>query len=195
MACCPPYMFSPSVIISRLKSIELLEIKKKQRDSGTSPVEKQDLKNYQKALEFEDAILESEPVLFSSNSKWPSWDTLRTLIIPGSVPYFDDVLIMGSIEDELAKQLQEVLCRFEKSGIQVKKEKCEIGVTSVTFLGLHINAYGIHPIQNKLCAIHDALTQNPNMNFKCFLGWSTSTKVFFQKGQQSLNFFVFQLVP
>lgn len=58
----------------------LLKIKKKQRDSGTSPVEKHDLKNDQKAFKFEDTILESEPELFASNLKWPSWDTLRTLM-------------------------------------------------------------------------------------------------------------------
>ncbi|KYO45108.1 hypothetical protein Y1Q_0007401 [Alligator mississippiensis] len=42
--------------------------------------------------------------------------------ITGVVPYFDNVLIMGLSREKLTERLREVLQRFDKAGIRVKRE-------------------------------------------------------------------------
>ncbi|XP_031747556.1 uncharacterized protein K02A2.6-like [Xenopus tropicalis] len=97
---------------------------------------------------------------------------METLLssIPGVVPYFDDVLLMGPSESILADRLREVLSRFDSSGIRLKKEKCEIGATSVNFLGYRIDASGIRPTESKVKAIHDAPEPKSKQELQAFLG-------------------------
>ncbi|XP_015262798.1 PREDICTED: uncharacterized protein K02A2.6-like, partial [Gekko japonicus] len=76
--------------------------------------------------------------------------------VPGTVPYFDDVLIAGGSEQELLDRVKEVLRRFQNAGLRVKRSKCTLGVESVDFLGFRIDAEGVHPTDEKVSAIQNA---------------------------------------
>ncbi|XP_060126555.1 uncharacterized protein K02A2.6-like [Zootoca vivipara] len=90
--------------------------------------------------------------------------------LPGVIPYFGDVLITGGSEAELACRLREVLRRFQDAGLKVKKEKCQLGVPKVEFLGFLINADGIHPTPAKVKAIHSAPPPRCKQELQSFLG-------------------------
>ncbi|XP_046869134.1 uncharacterized protein LOC124461688 [Drosophila willistoni] len=57
----------------------------------------------------------------------------------GVLPYFDDIIVMGKSEEELAVRLNEVLSRFHKAGLRLRRDKCQFGVPSVEFLELLCN--------------------------------------------------------
>ena len=76
--------------------------------------------------------------------------------ISGVVVYLDDILILGSTEEEHLAALDEVLNRLNKAGLRVKKNKCEFLRSSVTYLGHQIDAEGLNPLQEQVRAICDA---------------------------------------
>uniref|UniRef100_A0A5S6QYG5 RNA-directed DNA polymerase n=1 Tax=Trichuris muris TaxID=70415 RepID=A0A5S6QYG5_TRIMR len=67
--------------------------------------------------------------------------------VDGVAPYFDNVLVVAG-----------------------SREKCVFGSDSVTFLGYHIDALGIHPTAEKLSAIHNAPSPKSKMELQAFLG-------------------------
>ncbi|XP_060539046.1 uncharacterized protein K02A2.6-like [Pantherophis guttatus] len=76
--------------------------------------------------------------------------------IEGVVPYFDDVLISARDTTQLKQRLREVLTRFQKVGLKVKRDKCQLAETQVEFLGYLIDESGIRPTPGKLRAIKEA---------------------------------------
>nr|XP_037290929.1 uncharacterized protein K02A2.6-like [Rhipicephalus microplus] len=97
---------------------------------------------------------------------------METLLrgIPGVIPYFDDVLIAGASGQELLSRLREVLRRFQDAGLKVKREKCQLGVAQVEFLGFRIDAEGIHPTPEKTQAILGAPRPSNKTELQAFLG-------------------------
>nr|XP_056718397.1 uncharacterized protein K02A2.6-like [Euleptes europaea] len=90
--------------------------------------------------------------------------------LPGVVPYFDDVLIAASSEDELLDRVRRVLRCFRDAGLTVKREKCQLGLPQVEFLGYLIDAEGIHPTPDKIKAIHNAPPPRSKQELQSFLG-------------------------
>ncbi|KYO40426.1 hypothetical protein Y1Q_0013241 [Alligator mississippiensis] len=90
--------------------------------------------------------------------------------IPGVVPYFDDALIMGLSREKLTKRFRKVLQRFDKAGIRVKREKCQLGVSSINLLGYQIDVSGIRSVKDKVKAIHDAPIPTCRQDLQAFLG-------------------------
>ncbi|XP_015271459.1 PREDICTED: uncharacterized protein K02A2.6-like, partial [Gekko japonicus] len=90
--------------------------------------------------------------------------------VPGTVPYFDDVLIAGGSEQELLDRVKEVLRRFQNAGLRVKRSKCTLGVESVDFLGFRIDAEGVHPTDEKVSAIQNAPRPVSKKELQSFLG-------------------------
>nr|XP_056721023.1 uncharacterized protein K02A2.6-like [Euleptes europaea] len=90
--------------------------------------------------------------------------------LPGVVPYFDDVLIAASSEDELLDRVRRVLRCFQDAGLTVKREKCQLGLPQVEFLGYLIDAEGIHPTPDKIKAIHNAPPPQSKQELQSFLG-------------------------
>uniref|UniRef100_A0A5S6Q373 RNA-directed DNA polymerase n=1 Tax=Trichuris muris TaxID=70415 RepID=A0A5S6Q373_TRIMR len=90
--------------------------------------------------------------------------------IPGTTPYFDDVLIRGTTLSELTDRLRVVLKTLRSVGLHARKEKCLFGVTSVDFLGYRIDASGIHPSKSKMEAIHNAPVPQNKKELQTFLG-------------------------
>ncbi|XP_068149427.1 uncharacterized protein [Drosophila tropicalis] len=90
--------------------------------------------------------------------------------VSGVLPYFDDIIVMGKSEEELAVRLNEVLSRFDKAGLRLRRDKCQFGVPSVEFLGFKIDALGIRPCASKVEAIKCAPAPKDKKQLQAFLG-------------------------
>lgn len=90
--------------------------------------------------------------------------------IPNVAIYLDDILISGPSEQMHLKNLEEVLQRLEKSGLRLKRSKCEFFGKEVAFLGHKITANGLHPLTEKVEAISDAPQPQNVSELKAYLG-------------------------
>ncbi|XP_054737893.1 uncharacterized protein K02A2.6-like [Anastrepha obliqua] len=90
--------------------------------------------------------------------------------IPGVLPYFDDIVVMGKSEDELANRLEQIFVRFDKAGLRLRKDKCQFSVPSIEFLGFKLDNLGIRPSHDKIKAIHEAPSPKDKKQLQAFLG-------------------------
>ena len=66
------------------------------------------------------------------------------------------MLISGHSQAEHDGHLRQVLCRFARAGLNLKKEKRELYQEKVRYLGYVRSACGLHPDPSKVHAIQDA---------------------------------------
>lgn len=90
--------------------------------------------------------------------------------IPGVKIYLDDVMIRAKNKKEHDDRLLCVLERLERAGLTVKKEKCEIGKSEITFLGYRLTAEGVRPTEERIKAIKDAPRPTNRQELQSFLG-------------------------
>lgn len=90
--------------------------------------------------------------------------------IPSVAVYLDDILVTGSTVEESIENLNVVLARLEEFGLRLKKEKCEFGVETVTYLGHRINKEGLTPVPEKVEAIQEAKPPENVTQLKAYLG-------------------------
>ena len=90
--------------------------------------------------------------------------------IPGCICFLDDILIIGSDNQEHEKRLRLVLNTLESAGLRLKPEKCSISVSQVTYLGFRIDAEGIHPTTEKVQAIDKAPAPTNVTQLRAYLG-------------------------
>jgi len=83
--------------------------------------------------------------------------------LEGVICLMDDVLVFADDSYTHWRRLREVLNRIEKSGMTLRKDKCEFGVQSVKFLGHLVSSDGIKPDPEKVKAI---MEMNPPCNKK-----------------------------
>ena len=72
----------------------------------------------------------------------------------------DNILISGSTDLEHLTNLDRVLKRLSESGLYIFLEKCKFMASSVMYLGHWIDSEGLHPPEEKICSIQDAMKQN-----------------------------------
>lgn len=90
--------------------------------------------------------------------------------IPGVLPFFDDIVVSGSNEQELAERLKSVLGRFDEFGLKLRQDKCIFSAESIIFLGFKIDALGIRPTEEKIEAIRNAAVPADQKQLQAFLG-------------------------
>jgi hypothetical protein len=90
--------------------------------------------------------------------------------IPQVCCYLDDILITGRDDTLHLQHLQEVLERLERSGLRLKRPKCEFMKESVEYLGYRIDSQGIHTMQSKVEAILQAPPPENPQQLRSFLG-------------------------
>jgi hypothetical protein len=71
----------------------------------------------------------------------------------GVICLMDDILVFGSNAEQHWKRLRKVLERIQKSGMTLKKEKCDFGCNEIKFLGHVVSGSGIKPDLDKVKAI------------------------------------------
>ncbi|UYV68125.1 K02A2.6-like, partial [Cordylochernes scorpioides] len=73
--------------------------------------------------------------------------------VNGAICHMDDILIFAKRKEDNDETLREVLRRLKNSGITLNKEKCQFGVSNVTFLRHYIDEHGIKADEKKVKAI------------------------------------------
>ena len=68
---------------------------------------------------------------------------LDGLIFAGVLLYLDDILIYGTTEPDIVRQLDLVLTRLDDRGIKLQPRKCDLFAQSLTWLGHKILAAGV----------------------------------------------------
>ena len=76
--------------------------------------------------------------------------------IPNVIVYLDDILVTGATDEEHVKTLAVVLERLKRAGFRARRSKCTFMQASVTYLGHKIDQQGLHPLKEKVRAIHEA---------------------------------------
>jgi len=67
--------------------------------------------------------------------------------------YLDDLVITGKDDEEHLNNLVLVFQRLEMYGIKLKKSKCHFMMDRIEYLGLWIDAEGVHPTDEKIEAV------------------------------------------
>ncbi|BHF67513.1 hypothetical protein SprV_0301054000 [Sparganum proliferum] len=67
--------------------------------------------------------------------------------------YIDDILVANSSAEEHASHLRQIFDRLQQHGLQLNVEKCTFGVSSLDFLGHHVDQHGITPLLEKVQSI------------------------------------------
>ncbi len=82
--------------------------------------------------------------------------------------YIDDLLIASSSPDEHLEHLRSVFQRLNEHGIVINVPKSHFGVAELDFLGHHVDATGIRPLEDKV-----QIFPFPTHNASCkgFSGW------------------------
>ena len=82
--------------------------------------------------------------------------------LPFVYSYLDNVLITSPTTEEHQDHLHQVFSHFDNHDLQVHPSKCVLDVTSLNFLGFHVDSQVILPMKDKVQAIQDfplSLTQ------------------------------------
>ena len=85
----------------------------------------------------------------------------------------DDLLVWGETKEQHDERLKRALEIARSSGIKLNKDKCEIGLQEVTYIGHTLSSNGLKPDVNKVEAIRRIDTPNDKAAVQRFLGMAT----------------------
>ena len=92
----------------------------------------------------------------------------------GSLPfvfvYLDDLLIASRSHREHEDHLRQVFELLRQNGLFINKDKCLLGVSSLSFLGHKVTRDGIAPMSERVEAILKFPTPNTKKQLQSFLG-------------------------
>ena len=84
--------------------------------------------------------------------------------------YIDDLLIASSSSEEHLHHLQLVLERLDEHGILINVSKSVFGVPELDFLGHHVDATGIRPLEEKVQVIREFPLPTTQRKLREFIG-------------------------
>ncbi|XP_064462471.1 uncharacterized protein LOC135373142 [Ornithodoros turicata] len=84
--------------------------------------------------------------------------------------YLDDILVASNTEAEHHEHLRQLFARLQEYGVVINPNKCEFGVSSITFVGHTITPDDIHPLPGKVQAISDRPLPDTQRGLRKFLG-------------------------
>ncbi len=84
--------------------------------------------------------------------------------------YIDDLLIASATAEEHERHVRLVLDRLSQYGVLLNPQKCIFGVTSLDFLGHHIDRHGITPLEEKVQAVRNFPQPLTQRKLREFLG-------------------------
>ena len=90
--------------------------------------------------------------------------------ITSAYVYNDDVLIASPTPEQHLQDLRAVFTRLSTHGIIINPNKCLFGVSSLEFLGHHIDTHGISPLPAKVQAVQDFPQPQSQCQLRRFIG-------------------------
>jgi len=96
--------------------------------------------------------------------------TLMGLKGKGCLPYMDDVLIFSPTIEQHAKDLADVLERFQDVNLSVQLNKCQFAKSEVNFLGHVITNHGIKPCPKKIEIVRNFPRPTNEKEIRSFIG-------------------------
>lgn len=96
----------------------------------------------------------------------------------GCVVYLDDILVVGTTEEEHLRNLDEVLERLYNAGFRLNREKCQFGLTAISYLGYSISEKGVQPLPERISAVTNFPTPTCIKQLQSFLGIASYLRKF-----------------
>ena len=90
--------------------------------------------------------------------------------LPFVFVYIDDMLVASASEEEHEEHLRILFARLHEYGIVINPAKCVFGVNSLIFLGHHIDAAGIRPLEKRVKEIREFARPSSLRQLRRFLG-------------------------
>ena len=96
------------------------------------------------------------------------WQILKDC--PGAHNIHDDIRVTGASEEEHDERLNQVMKKLEESGLTLNYDKCQIGVSSMEYLGNLLTDKGLQVSDDKAEAIAQAPRPKNQSELRSFLG-------------------------
>ena len=96
------------------------------------------------------------------------WQILKDC--PGRHNIHDDILVVGTSEEEHDEMLNEVMKKLEESGLTLNYDKCQIGVSSMEYLENVLTDKGLQVSDDKVKAIVQASRPKDQSELRSFIG-------------------------
>ena len=90
--------------------------------------------------------------------------------LPFVYAYIDDLLVSSTDMDEHERHLKQLFDRLSQHGVVINPSKCVFAVSSLTFLGHHIDEKGISPLPDRVVAIQEFPPPTSLRKLREFLG-------------------------
>lgn len=90
--------------------------------------------------------------------------------IPGVAIYLNDIVVHGPTTDVHDEQLTMVFAALSTHKLTLNTEKCVLSASSVGFVGLHLSARGVTPLQSNVDAIQAIPEPSSAAEVASFLG-------------------------
>jgi hypothetical protein len=100
--------------------------------------------------------------------------------LPFCFVYLDDVLVASSDHQQHQHHIKEVLARLKRHGLVLNAEKCQFGAAEISYLGHHISATGIRPLEDRLAAIRKYPQSKSVPQLQSYLGLINFYRRFFK---------------
>ena len=84
--------------------------------------------------------------------------------------FLDDLLVMGTSNEEHDQRLRQVFQRLDQFNIRLRIDKCLIGVKNLDFLGYHISEKGLSTCSEKIRAVNNFPRPKDTSAVRAFLG-------------------------
>ena len=92
------------------------------------------------------------------------------MCLPFCFVYVDDILVASPDPVTHALHLRQVLSRLRDAGMVINPKKCELGKSSVDFLGHRVSSAGISPLPERVSAVQDFPVPKNRRDIQRFLG-------------------------
>ena len=93
--------------------------------------------------------------------------------IEGAHNILDDIIVHRSSKEEHDKRLARVLETLRDNGLTLNKDKCELNMSKLVFMGHVLSARGIRPAEVSVKAVVNAREPETEVEVKSFLGLVT----------------------
>ncbi len=107
--------------------------------------------------------------------------------LPFCYAYMDDLLVASTSQQEHLQHLRLVFERLQDHGIVINVSKSVFGVPELDFLGYHLDATGIRPLQDRVEVIRDFPLPTTQRKLREFLGLVNFYRRFIPHGATTLQ--------